>query len=623
MEWVKSTDWIYSASYKIFGRSVRGHDLSELSLKLRRARIFLPADLYLSIIRMISSVVATFGGVVGVLAAYFYLTFPTNDSTILLTTLIGFACSIIFYILTMRACMAYPIFRADTRRMLIDRNLIHVVNYLYAMNKGGMSLINASKSLKKNEQVYGECAREIGFIVRDIEYFGLDMKSALEKSSRNTPSEKFKDMIEGFSSVLNTGGSIEDYLSLKYHQYQDLADNDNNAFLELLSIFAEAYVTLFVAGPLFLIVIIIVLGMLKSGTLMALSSIVYILIPVGASAFILLLDMITIRTDEEEPSFSKVNYLNVFESVEVVDDGSEGISSALKRYERIDRIKFLLHSPFRFFIEKPSRSVYITSIISMIYLFITVISTEEGLEYLDYSLFYVALLMIIPYSIFFELRAKRVRDIDKTVPEFLRRLKSINETGVDLIDCIRILIDSNLGVLTSELVTVIRLVEWGSTLKDAFRKLEIRVKTGALSRAITLLVEADRATGNLRDVLSIAASNAEATQRFKERREAAMSIYLIIVYITFAVFLFTIFILTTRFLGGLPKIPIEGAEEFLASDFDVRLYERVLFHGALLQGLFSGIVGGQMSSGNPYSGLKHAAVMMVGAFLVFEFMIWG
>jgi hypothetical protein len=175
-----------------------------------------------------------------------------------------------------------------------------------------------------------------------------------------------------------------------------------------------------------------------------------------------------------------------------IEEGEEGIIDALKRYEKIKRLKFFLHSPFRFFIDRPYRSFYITLPLAVIYLLTILYPAWQIPQNVDHPVFYATLCLLIPYSIFFEIRAKRIRDIERMIPEFLRRLKSINETGLNLVECIRVVIRSNLGVLTSEIVRVARSLGWGNTLEDAFHKLEVRVRTGALSRAITLLVDADR-----------------------------------------------------------------------------------------------------------------------------------
>jgi flagellar protein FlaJ len=64
-------------------------------------------------------------------------------------------------------------------------------------------------------------------------------------------------------------------------------------YLELLSLLAEVYVTGFVAGPLFLIVILVVMGMISGASLTPLYLIGYVLIPFLSTIFIVILDVVT------------------------------------------------------------------------------------------------------------------------------------------------------------------------------------------------------------------------------------------------------------------------------------------------------------------------------------------
>ncbi|MHC1567075.1 MAG: type II secretion system F family protein [Candidatus Syntropharchaeia archaeon] len=95
--------------------------------------------------------------------------------------------------------------------MKIDRTLPHAVVYMYALSKGGMNLLEIIKSLANNENVYGESAREIGYVMRDVEHFGFDMVTPLKNVAENTPSEKFRDSIEGLISVINTGVHFQNF----------------------------------------------------------------------------------------------------------------------------------------------------------------------------------------------------------------------------------------------------------------------------------------------------------------------------------------------------------------------------------------------------------------------------
>jgi len=106
-------------------------------------------------------------------------------------------------------------------------------------------------TLAENEDVYGEAATELSVAVRDMNAFGTDALTALQRTARRTPSEDLGDFAENLASVLGTGQSISAFLSDQYDLYQEEAESKQQQYLELLSTFAEAYVTALVAGPLF------------------------------------------------------------------------------------------------------------------------------------------------------------------------------------------------------------------------------------------------------------------------------------------------------------------------------------------------------------------------------------
>ena len=84
---------------------------------------------------------------------------------------------------------------------------------------------------------------------------------------------------------------MADFLSMSVRLYQEEAKFEQRQFLNLLSIVAESYVTLFVAGPLFLIIIMVVMGMMGGSAVPQLSLVVYAVMPVGSMIFILLIDL--------------------------------------------------------------------------------------------------------------------------------------------------------------------------------------------------------------------------------------------------------------------------------------------------------------------------------------------
>jgi archaeal flagellar protein FlaJ len=103
-----------------------------------------------------------------------------------------------------------------------------------------------------------------------------------------------------------------------------------------------------------------------------------------------------------------------------------------------------------------------------------------------------------------------------------------------------------------------------------------------------------------------------------------MIIYVVIVLVSFAVFLFVIAILVSSFLTTMAAAgataSAAGASGFMGK-IDLFLYKRLFSHAAMLQGFFSGLVAGQMGEGRFTAGLKYSAMMLLIAWLTFRFFI--
>ena len=126
----------------------------------------------------------------------------------------------------------------------------------------GPRLMPIFRSLSHRADIYGEVALEFRQIVRDADFFGYDVVTAIRHLTETTPSEKLKDFLEDLLSVIESGGDMAEFLSMRVRLYQEEARFEQKQFLNILSIVAESYVTLFVAGPLFLIIIMVVMGMM-------------------------------------------------------------------------------------------------------------------------------------------------------------------------------------------------------------------------------------------------------------------------------------------------------------------------------------------------------------------------
>ena len=646
---------VASTAYRIFGRGVResSEKHRKLQTQIRKAHIPIPIDQYLSsayLYSLTAGLAAAIAGIYTGLHIFADVSIPSSITappfveahlTELLSSAAGLLLFTLVFYITYFVFTAIPATKANVRKSFIDQSLPHATAYLYALSRGGgMNLLEIFKSLSGYAHVYGASAEEFGHIVKDMEYFGHDLISALHLASARTPSEQFKDFLDGLISIVSSGGDITVYLKSKTDQYRSVATREQRNFLETLGILAEVYISVFVVGPLFLMTILAVLGLMSSGTTIIIYALVYAIIPVGTVFFLLLLDMISGDSKAPPETYVTEKKLNVFYDVRVKPP-SEEYTKLIKRirlYKKLSGLLDALTHPFRLMRYKPAYAFLVSIPLAIAYLSththelgqinigtsigLMRAETIETVTSVDDGIFVAVLLLLIPFIIFYELRSIRIRKIEDQIPEFLKRLASINAAGILLVDAIAMVARSKIGILHSDVKRMVEDVSWGTNLVVALTKFEYRIRTSMTSRVITLIVKASESTSDVRSVLNIAASDADVQKYMKKERSAEMFVYVFIIYISFFVFLFTVYILVVYFLGAMPQSMGEAVEGLpLASGFDMAEYTMLFFHAALIQGFCSGLVAGKMGSGQVSAGLKHSAAMMLVSYGVFTILI--
>lgn len=191
----------------------------------------------------------------------------------------------------------YPIYRGDALKRALEDELPFTTGYMAILTSAGVSPEKVFCSLSDLSVPLAVTA-EAKNIVRDVNLFGLDIISALEEASKRTPSERFREMLEGFISTIHSGGNATSYLREKSKQYMKLKRISLQKFSDTLSMLSEFYVTLLLTGPLLLVIMLAVMAMLGGGSLGLLSPdlllglLTYIGLPLGTIVFLIILDAV-------------------------------------------------------------------------------------------------------------------------------------------------------------------------------------------------------------------------------------------------------------------------------------------------------------------------------------------
>ena len=566
--------------------------------------------------------------------------------------------------------------RARARGIEIDATLPRTVAFVYALSRSGMPFQAVLRTLSRNEDVYGEAARELGVAVRDMDAFGTDVLTALEEAADRTPSDNLAEFAENLTSVLSSGQDVSSFLREQYERFQEEVEAQQRQYLDLLSTFAEVYVTVLVAGPLFFITVLVVVGLVIQDTLVVIRLVVYLGIPLATFGFVVYVDSITegldvvsrSGSDEEGDDDSDTGIRRPMAGApeEPADGGATSVADGgtvrsrragpdaenwlrLATYDRIGRYRRALSDPIGLVLCQPLYSLLVTGPVGLAAVWLsaapavaalvdanraTIPPALEVLGVIDGPVVLATSLGLAGIAVAHEVQKRRVRAIEAGMPDFLDRMASINEAGATVVGSLERLAEADLGRLGEEIRRVWRDVEWGATVGEALARMERRTGAPTVSRAVTLIRNAMAASGDISPVLRIAADEANEIRRLERERRQEMLTYLVVIYISFFVFLGIIVALTVAFIpaiesagaaGGAGGIDggVAGVDPGIVGgigDVDTDAYELLFFHAAAIQGVCSGIAAGQLGEGTVSDGVKHATVLLVITYGVFVFL---
>ena len=293
--------------------------------------------------------------------------------------------------------------------------------------------------------------------------------------------------------------------------------------------------------------------------------------------------------------------------------------------------RFLKH-PLAFITEHPMNVLYISVPLAILFfvggfLFIfqnygiIAILTETMI---DDVLVWAVLIACIPLAIFHYHETKRVYSLEGSLPNFFRDVAGMNDSGMTLPNAINNVAQGEYGELTKYIRRLNAEMSWSVPFVEALIRFGERVGTPLAARSVDLIAKASRAGGDVSEVLRAAANDTYEFFNLKNERKNNMLIYMVIVLVSFFVFLFVIASLESTFLTTMAeagaKVATTGAKGFM-SRVDINFYKRLFSHAAMIQGFFSGLVAGQMGEGDVISGLKYSCIMLIIAWVTFRFFI--
>lgn len=235
------------------------------------------------------------------------------------------------------------------------------------------------------------------------------------------------------------------------------------------------------------------------------------------------------------------------------------------------------------------------------------------------------LLVIGPIGFYNHIQTKKKKDVEEHLPDFLREISSSTASGMTVFDAIKAAAKGDHGRLTPELQNMSAQLSWGISVKEALDNFAKRINTDTVKRMAITVNKALEIGGNTSAVFNAAAKEIDQAKRVEEQRKAEMSMYSIVIFISFFVFLAVILIIDKTIFAAIFDVQskmtgtsIAGTQGLRIAYIDHEALKYTFFSFVLVQSIGGGVLGGFMMDGKLSSGVRFGFVLVLISFFIFK-----
>ena len=228
---------------------------------------------------------------------------------------------------------------------------------------------------------------------------------------------------------------------------------------------------------------------------------------------------------------------------------------------------------------------------------------------------------ILPFILSIIKEAKDSNEKEQMFLEFSRNLVESVKTGTPISKSIVNIKDKPYGVLSPHINKLANQIYMGIPLSIALQVFSKDVNNKTISRAITLIGQAEKSGGEIGEILESVAGAVNTSDKLKKERKAVISTLVVQGYIIFFVFMIIVLVMQFKIIPLLSGIQGAGTldrELGISTQFDTVQVEvtNSFLYLILIQGLFSGLAIGKLAEGSIKSGVKHSFALMLMAFVI-------
>lgn len=544
-------------SLRVFGRFAPFilRNVVEFKTYLERAKIKIYPETYVSLMLFVA-----------------VATLPVSIISLLILYLYGFLPMMFlvpFPIYVMIGFMLIPINKAGERASDMEREMPFAATYISVMASGGIAPYSSFKRLS-NIDMLPATKIEAREITKDVEIFGIDPLSAIEKAAKRNPLEVFKDFLSGYASTVIIGGDIGHFLERKAEDIFKVRALRVRAAAERLAMLLETFIIVMVMMSLCFYIMFSVESVYSLGLSMGSTMLMYtyVLTPLLSVVFIYLAHSMQPKTP-----ISEMRPYKVF-----------GACSA------VAVVLFLLLTDFMGYVKVP------------------LFSQLHSIVDLPMATAIALFIATAPAAMVHNKLSSKKASTEKGINNFLRDLTEVRKTGLSPERCIESLADRDYGEFSKELRKISSEISWGLPVRRVIMDFLKRTKSWMTQIVMFLLVETiDVGGGTIAMIEALARFN-NMTQEVDKEKKMAVRPYVMMPYFA-SIMLVATTIMMITFTGTTAGLTGSKSTKNLG-EIVITFTTASIFHSYLI-----GLVAGKISEESISSGFKHAAILVVVAIL--------
>ncbi|MCJ7614308.1 type II secretion system F family protein [Candidatus Bathyarchaeota archaeon] len=456
-----------------------------------------------------------------------------------------------------------PMSKASERASALEREMPFAATYVTVMASGGIPPYMSFKRLTSVE-LLPSTRKEARALIRDVEIFGVDPLSALEKSAKYNPLDIFRDFISGYASTVIIGGDVIHFLETKAQDIFKAGSMKVKAAAERMGMLLETFIIVMVLMSLCFYILFSVESIYDTGMNMGSSVILYtyVFTPLLSVVFLYLAHGMQPKSPLNEYRPYKVYVIS----------SAIGVLILMLLTGFFDMIP----TPFQNLVDLPI-AVSITLIVS-----------------------------VAPPAIVHQKIASKKASLERGISNFLRDLTETRKTGLSPEACIKNLSGREYGAFSNELKKMSSDIGWGIPMRNVIMAFVKKTKSWMSQIVMFLLLEAvDVGGGTISMIESLARFN-NMTQEVEKEKKMSVRPYMIMPYFG-AILLVSTTLMTLLFTTNTVAMGGEASTSSLNTDYLTLIFSvSVITHCYLI-----GLVCGKISEESLAAGFKHAALLVL------------